>query len=411
MNKVVNTESSNNTFIVPLCYLSKVVKKCKTIMNKCAKENVPYTFELLGEPYKAHVRHNKAKYEIDVQKMHVDVHFEFNGWKVMGTMLDVEGIRQIFIAKSESANEATLTKELDNTGFVCQHCNKSVRRKSVVLLENIETHEHKVVGTSCLKLFTGGLDGNLVLTYHDIYEYLRECDLAGCRIDSDSCYEEYDLIDDHLISSGTTTPIYDLIDLLKVVAYLVRTEGFKKTDSVDSTAKSLRDSVQGFLSVYPTEEDESLAKAVMAWGKTVEVSGSYLYNVKQLCSCEASTSFSFGIVASMISAYQRELVKSQTKQESKSCHVGNIGERITFNATLTKISSYSTYTYNSYTEITMYLVLFEDANGNVFKWNTSAFHAHEMLTKPVTLTGTVKGHSEWHGIKQTELNRCKIQAV
>ena len=96
---------------------------------------------------------------------------------------------------------------------------------------------------------------------------------------------------------------------------------------------------------------------------------------------------------------------------SKSQHVGSIGDRISTKATLTKISWYDTNFG------TKYIYTFTDIWNNVLVWKTTGGCEKEVngLLKPVeagemiTITGTVKSHDEYQGIKQTVLTRCKIQ--
>ncbi len=48
-----------------------------------------------------------------------------------------------------------------------------------------------------------------------------------------------------------------------------------------------------------------------------------------------------------------------------------------------------------------------DEAGNIFVWKTGNWIEEESFI----ITGTVKKHEEFHGIKQTELTRCRIQAA
>jgi hypothetical protein len=54
-----------------------------------------------------------------------------------------------------------------------------------------------------------------------------------------------------------------------------------------------------------------------------------------------------------------------------------------------------------------YIYNFEDAAGNVIIWKTSKnLNGHELVS--YELTGTVKKHGEYKGVKQTILTRCKV---
>ena len=56
------------------------------------------------------------------------------------------------------------------------------------------------------------------------------------------------------------------------------------------------------------------------------------------------------------------------------------------------------------------LVKFEDANGNILQWWT-AVEIKAEVGDHVLLTGTVKTHDEYKGVKSTTVTRCKIKAV
>ena len=56
------------------------------------------------------------------------------------------------------------------------------------------------------------------------------------------------------------------------------------------------------------------------------------------------------------------------------------------------------------------LVKFEDANGNILQWWT-AVEIKAEVGDQVLLTGTVKAHDEYKGVKSTSVTRCKIKAV
>ena len=56
------------------------------------------------------------------------------------------------------------------------------------------------------------------------------------------------------------------------------------------------------------------------------------------------------------------------------------------------------------------LVKFEDANGNILQWWT-AVEIKAEVGDQILLTGTVKAHDEYKGVKSTTVTRCKIKAV
>lgn len=93
-------------------------------------------------------------------------------------------------------------------------------------------------------------------------------------------------------------------------------------------------------------------------------------------------------------------------EKSISQYVGEVGQRITISATFDH-SAWYTVRDPFGREDTRYIHSFKDANGNKLVWKTG--RGLDLFDgEAVTLTGTVKEHSEYKDEKQTILLRCKI---
>ena len=95
-------------------------------------------------------------------------------------------------------------------------------------------------------------------------------------------------------------------------------------------------------------------------------------------------------------------------QEPESSFVGSVGERIEVDATFWNEFTFTHENFYGMQE-TSYIYIFKDSNGNQMKWSTSAVVPFGIGTR-LHLKGTVKEHSEYKGIKQTILTRCKVMA-
>lgn len=82
-------------------------------------------------------------------------------------------------------------------------------------------------------------------------------------------------------------------------------------------------------------------------------------------------------------------------------HIGSIGDKIALDAELIRISFYD-HKFG-----TTWIYSFQDADENVLIWKTSSCQDIERGDK-IRLRGTIKGHDEYNGVKQTVLTRCKI---
>lgn len=95
--------------------------------------------------------------------------------------------------------------------------------------------------------------------------------------------------------------------------------------------------------------------------------------------------------------------KDQWEKENapKTEWYGSVKDKVSLTVKLTRRGSYETL-YG-----VTYVYTFEDVEGHQLVWKTGTWLEQEEGAE-VTLSGTVKAHSEYKGIKQTELTRCKV---
>lgn len=118
-----------------------------------------------------------------------------------------------------------------------------------------------------------------------------------------------------------------------------------------------------------------------------------------------------GFVAYAPIAYQKALDEIKAKQARDTENAisqwqGTVGEKI--NATLEYIRTYKYEAdYGLRYSTTQYIHFFKDGNGNIYKWSTRKCLENE-IPATVTVNGIIKDHSEYEGVKQTVLTRCKV---
>ena len=99
-------------------------------------------------------------------------------------------------------------------------------------------------------------------------------------------------------------------------------------------------------------------------------------------------------------------------------YIGEIGKRIKVTATFKKSFEYVDHKF-SYYGTTHYIHSFEDSEGNVIVWKTTAmidyFEGDKCIIvsegSTVELTGTVKEHGMYKDSEQTILSRCKVKLI
>lgn len=80
---------------------------------------------------------------------------------------------------------------------------------------------------------------------------------------------------------------------------------------------------------------------------------------------------------------------------------GSIKDKVNLNVTLTRRSNFDTQFG------TTFIYTFEDAEGHQLIWKTANWLENK-VGENLTIKGTIKAHTEYKGIKQTELTRCKV---
>lgn len=369
-------------------------KKIQHIINKCHKNGVSCEFSIsdVREQLVTNKNSNKT-YLVEVCDIDVEAHFKYNGWKALGMIQRKDGIIQCYF------DDESLINQYKNTDFHCDHCRKRVHRNSVVILEN-EQCERKVVGTSCVKEFTNGLDGNLIAQFNEYTKFLSDQDkeldmLLQGEYDESMSHDFYD--------SPSVKQSYSVAKILSVAIHIIDSYGWEPASSMNATWKHVYEYANNNIEI----EDEAI-KAI-EWVKSLkdsEFGGSYLFNIRQIIDAEYCSANFFSLLVSLIPTFrkhERNRLLNEQKEANKnvSTYIGNIGDK--FNDSVTYIASYSYQSHFGYG----YFHIFRDDNGNILKWSTGSCVGLNKGDK-VLLHGRIKGHEEYRGEKQTSLTRCKV---
>lgn len=382
-----------------------ICRKISRITKKCEKNQVPYTFSI-SDPYTKIVSVDDKTFEVSLVDLNLDVMFKLNGWSSLGLVQRKDGIVQCYF------NDASLIAQFKYTDFHCDHCRKNVYRNSVTILEN-ESGERKVVGTSCVKEFTSGLDGNLIA---EVSEYMRVLNEKSSDLKSIIDGEKYD--GEFFESNGIRT--YDVVNIVSAAKRLIDQYGFEPSGSMNATYKFI-------MSAYDRSRVESEALDAVEWIRCLSEEdvnrSSYLFNLRQIIDAGYCTTRHFGFLTSLIPSYRKSeykrLLDAKNSDVKVSEHVGSVGDKISVKVTYTNTHVYNTQFGCSF------IHLFMDDSGNIFKWSTGTglrFTINDnhinntqqyRLDKGATiqLSGKIKAHDEYHSQKQTVLTRCKYEVL
>jgi len=391
---------------VPACNVEALREQIAELNKKAAKLGRP-EIVLTQVGTEIEKRKNAAKIEIE---------FVYHLFTVEGSTPKLAGYT--FVAVIEQLGEENLVKtvpgqtcppEFRKTSYFCQHCNTDRRRKEVFVLLH-DDGIYKQVGRNCLKDFLGGVSPEQVLSWAEIIFSL------------DSMCKESE-------SEGWGGSRYspNINEYLAVVAICIRRIGWISRKAAESmfpepmttaylawrvcceankrAMKELIDEKELFVE----DRDLELAKAALNWAGTLPADGKddYLYNLGVACRSGIVNGSTMGLIASVISAYQRHLDRVEElnikgREKFLDEHTGVVGERTGFTGLTVKSLKYFEGQYGVKT-----LVRFKDAEGRTLIWWTGEV---ECLKEGETydITGTVKEHGSHNGYKQTVLQRVKL---
>ena len=379
--------------------IERLEKKLTTISNKCEKYGCTFTYEVIGEQFKEGEEGAVSRYiEIETEGI-----AKVNDWVFVATIDFHEGGN---IVRKCGNIDVEVPERYYTSEPICEHCNTKRRRRDAYIVMNTETGEFKQVGRSCLKDFTCGLSAELVAQYIAAFNTMIEGETVAAGW--------------HMVR------YYGTKEYLQYVAECINRFGFYGTQSERSTkdrayeylmARSNK-AVCGPRSVSQLLEEmekvdfkQDAAEVVQAvedaleWIAGQNEDNNYIHNVKVLTSQEYITYKDFGFVASLISTHNKAMKAEQKRREqqeadSKSCFVGNVGDRVTVEVqTVECVASWNTQFG------TTFVYKMVDEQGNVYVWKTGK----GVSNQKATIIGTVKEHKEFRGTKQTELTRCRIK--
>lgn len=378
--------------------IERLEKKLTTISNKCQKYGCSFTYEVIGEQY--------IEKEEGIVRRYIEIETEgiakVNDWVFVATIDFNENGN---IVRKCGNIEVEVPERYYTSEPVCEHCNTKRSRKDAYIVMNTETGEFKQVGRSCLKDFTCGLSAELIAQYIAAFD---------CMIEGEA-----------VAGGWHATEYLDTKEYLQYVVECINHFGYYGTQSERSTKSRAYDylmanagkiyhkqHLQKLLKEmeevsfnHNTEEVKEVVEKALAWIAEQNEDNNYIHNVKVLAAQQYITYKDMGFVASLIATYNKAMQiemkrREQQKVESNSTFVGNVGERVTFEAeTIECVASWNTQFGMTF------VYKMADAEGNVYTWKTGK----NVANKKSTIIGTVKEHKEFRGIKQTELTRCKIQ--
>lgn len=318
------------------------------------------------------------------------------GWTFVGTVQHTEYGNILRNATDQQIPE--VYRDMERR---CDHCGL-VRNRIDTYIVHSDADGYRQVGSHCLKDFLGHQSPEAIIAY---LTFLR--DMFGGSDD-----EEW-------YGRGGNEGRLPLSYYLTHVTAIIRTHGWVSRAMVEqrggyATSVGAKDNVHNREHqvrhrdgtpdwVDPIEEDGRLAEEAVTWVRGLNADNDYERNLVIACADDDLDPRNYGLAASVIVAYQR-VVEQRAKQacQAVSSHIGTVGKRQAFTLRVESVRDLE----GGYGVTHLHTLI--DTDGNVLKWFASA----ERLQVGTTykMTGAVKSHEEYRGVKQTVITRCKVTA-
>lgn len=389
------------SYRIPACNFPALEEKIAKLNRKAAKLGcAPIILNVIGT-VKVEEKNQLTGLVFERTYFEVEVSGEapsLEGWHFLGVVEQVASGENLI----RSIPGVELPESYRTASMTCEHCNTNRRRKSVFVLRNDDGRMVKV-GKNCLRDFLGHVDPESLVSQA---EWLME-------------------LDDTLREScgGRGVLCFDIREFLGLVAVCIRRLGWVSRANASFENRSTASLAWDILSMSGNEEvnkfietnrlvaenrDMELAEAALEWaGKQGgKVCSEYLHNLGLACRLSYVNSKTMGLVASAIASFQHTMVKQEEvkKVAAEKKHIGTVGERLEIEVTVKRLR-YFDRAWGVKT-----LALFEDEDGNnIIWWASRSLDIEE--GDVVSLKGTVVEHSEYNGLPQTTMKRCKIKVL
>lgn len=306
-----------------------------------------------------------------------------NGYSVLGRIDDVDG--SIIVS-----GYSDMSKYRNVSMARCDHCNVARNRNHLVLLGD-EAGNEKVVGSTCLKDFTGHMSALEYLSYYSWAMGLQ------------------DFVDSEFGGTVRATPVYKIKDILALGVKCINSRGFyvSRKRAMETGEDTTRDGVCTILFNKEVRADNPITEAelnqaqeALDWyNSAFHTDTDFHYNVKTLLEKEYVGIRYFGFILAILPLYANSKEKDEVVPSQ---HIGQVGQKkVKMPLVLKNSINLGQYTYGA---ATTFLYIFK--SGDNFVTYKTAQRFEDGVEYMVE--ATIKDHTEYKGIMQTVITRAKI---
>lgn len=314
------------------------------------------------------------------------------------------------------------TRYFSSNPCSCDYCKTDRKRNKTYLIVNRETGEWKQLGKECLKLFVAGIDIDAIATFESFVKEAEDAANPGDEffynrrarfVEVQRALELAQAATKMFGFVATRDNVGDrnVFSTKNIVQAKILKEMGCQSDllNVDNTEREKINLAVAKLTVYSTHAEDDISNDIITLRETVTElpDEPYYNNLKTVLANEYVPLDKLGLLVSAPKAISRyyELKKMQEEKEKlakSSNYIGEVGEKISVNFVSGREVACCETQFGL-----LHIYEFKDTSGNVIVWKSSS---GKEIPESGKISGTVKAHEEYNGIKQTIILRAKIAA-
>lgn len=392
-------------YLIPTENMESFEKKIARIRRKAERAKVDFSYKRL-EPIQKETDLPGVTVECVPVMVECKIHYE--NWVVIAVLEHQPYGNLVHLVEGEwrPGKELKLPEKYKTAQSYCDHCNTMRARNKTVVLYNTETKEFKQVGTTCLREYTGGIDADMIAAF-------EECTKEPTEFTGFTSHSKWYIdIKNFLAGVVASSSLYGYIS--KSRAREINEENNKTTveATCDLTVRLMsKTSVEKeWKDIYESDDTKTFVEEALEWIKNMNAeSYSYFDNLKVVCSAELVELKNIGYAASLIASYKNHLkaekkLKEAEKQNEMYHYYRNVDDKISLQGNLACVANYDTQFGTMY----VYKMI---QSSCIFVWKTSKYLGIDDSGKEAMITGKIKEQSEFRGVRQNILTRCKVEFI
>lgn len=392
-------------YLIPTENMESFEKKIARIRRKAERAKVDFSYKRL-EPIQKETDLPGVTVECVPVMVECKIHYE--NWVVVAVLEHQPYGNLVHLVEGEwrPGKELKLPEKYKTAQSYCDHCNTMRARNKTVVLYNTETKEFKQVGTTCLKEYTSGIDADMIAAF-------EECTKEPTEFMGFTSHSKW-YVDMKNFLSGVVaaSSLYGYISKSKAREINENNNKTIVEATCDLTIRlmSSKNVEEDWKNIYKSDDTNTFVEEALEWIQNMDAdNNSYFENLKVICSNELVELKHIGYAASLIASYQKHLLAEKKKMEAEKQnemyhYYRNVGDKVSLQGNLACVANYDTQFGTMY----VYKMI---QSSCIFVWKTSKYLGIDDSGKEVMITGKIKEQSEFRGVRQNILTRCKVEFV